>query len=72
MFARERVKEGTSNANTNILYMEEDEDNKDALSDFVQHQSETKSKPKPLPRYPLHNEILSGRSIEQIEEELFG
>jgi hypothetical protein len=52
--------------------MEEDEDNKDALSDFVQHQSETKSKPKPLPRYPLHNEILSGRSIEQIEEELFG
>lgn len=48
--------------------MEEDADNKDTLSDFVQHQSETKAKPKQLARYPLHNEILSGRSIEQIEE----
>ena len=76
VFARERLKEGSSNANTNVVYLEEDEDNKDALSDFVQYQSEHSNKAsrekKPLGRYKLNNEILSGRSIEQIEEELFG
>jgi hypothetical protein len=72
VFALQRAKEGSSNANTNIVYVEDEEDNKDALSSFVQHQSETKVKPKPMPRYPQHNDLFSGKSIEQIEEQLFG
>lgn len=63
-------KEGTSNANTNIVYLEEPQDNNDALTELV-HRSDSRHRPRPLPRYPNHD-ILSGRSIEQIEEQLFG
>ena len=37
----------------------------------MQHQSESKSKPKLPPRYTAKNELFSGKSIEQIEEQLF-
>ena len=73
VFARQPAKheDRSSNANTNIVFIE-DHDNKDTLTEFV-HQSETSSKLKPLPRYAQPNELFSGgqHSIEEIEEQLF-
>jgi hypothetical protein len=54
-------KEGSSNANTNIVFLEDHEDNNDALTELIQ-KSESKHHPRALPRYPNHD-ILSGRSI---------
>jgi len=72
--ARQPVKhqDHSSNANTNIVFIEEPEENKDTLTEFV-HQSETQSKIKHLPRYAEPNELFSGghHSIEEIEEQLF-
>lgn len=55
-------KEGTSNANTNILYLEDQEDNNDALTQLVQR-SESKHQSRPEPRYHPRHDLLSGRSI---------
>lgn len=70
VFSR-RVKDerNTSNANTNILYVDEPEvEDNDALTDLVQ-QSESKISPNPRShRYHPMNDMLSreAESIEQI------
>jgi hypothetical protein len=70
LFSRRVKEEHTSNANTNILFVDEGEnEDNDALTDLV-HQSESKLKPNSH-RYHLNDMLSREESIEQAEEQLF-